>query len=187
MRMRRMGKIGIFVIGIAIGGLTIGEICHALSRYHGKEQQCLADSHRSSIGAVQYACQRAARTSNNGCSLWLGSASSSTVPTIYASSPTAIVSAAFWGMCTDYADTTRQITVKNDNNAINDGMNLTRGLWNNPRGIATTINLGLFLPGATRTESDCAIIYKRDIIVGRYNGETGDYNEMTETITVKVP
>lgn len=180
-------KTGLFIVGLLIGGLAVGEICNALSRYHGKEAQCLTDSNRSGIGAVQYACKRAATTSGNGCSLWLGSASSSIIPTIYASSPTAIVPAAFWGMCTDYADTTAGITVKNDSNAVDDGKSLTRGLWNSPTGVSTTINLALLLPEATKTESDCYIQYTRDIIVGRYNGETHDYNEMSETITVRIP
>lgn len=174
--------------GVGISLVAIVANVYALSRFHGKESQCLASSGgRSGIGAVQYACQRAARTSNNGCALWIGSASTNGGIVIYAKNANTTVPAAFWGMCTDYADTTRAITVKNDNDSIADNMNLTRGRWAAPRSVPTTINVAKFISGARVTStSDCYKEYTRDVIVGRYNGESGNYDERPATVKVRV-
>lgn len=169
-------------------GLVTSGICYALSKFHGKQSECLSSSGgRSSILAVQYACDRADKTSNNGCSLWIGSAGSHGLPVIYVEQPTGTVPAAFWGMCTDYPDLTRAIVVKNDGGSIDSSMLLTRGTWGAPRSVPTSIDVAKFIAGATATRTKCYIEYKRTVIIGRHNGETNDYHEMPEDIYLRVP
>ena len=188
--MRRISKRKILVLAICavIGGLVCTESTFALSKYTSNYNKCINESGgRGSIKSVQQACTYAANGhTKNGCSLWIGSASSNGIPIIYSKKASGTIPAAFWGMCTDYADTTRKITVKNDNGAINSGMNLTRGVWAAPRSVATTIDVAKFISGASVHTGDCYKEYTRTVIIGRSNGETGIYNEMPETISLRI-
>ena len=192
----------VLVFGVIAAAVVLVGICYADSKYYKKEAQCRNESGgRGDYSSVIYACNRAAngdpsnpKEGQNGCALWIGSASSHGVPTIYASSATGTINVAFWGMCTDKRDTTKSITVSDkegqwvNNVGIVAKGNLTRGLWARPTSVGGTLNVATFIVGATKTPvGKCGMKYTRTVWVGREHSDGKSRHEMPEIVSVIVP
>ncbi len=165
--------------------------CQAASKYQGNYDRCISDMARvtdPSIEAVQQACRWAAGGTNNGCALWIGSATSAAVPEITAFSETGTVPAMYWGICTDHSDPTREINVKDDNDAFDDHKNLNRTyLPAGPTPVGTTLDIAAFIAGASKEQvSECEARYTRTVDVWRTNGNSGHTDHMYQTVTLRV-
>ena len=156
--------------------------------------ECLALSGgRQNIGSVQWACsQQASELGVNVCSLWVGG-NDSVDPTIYVDNASGIVLIHYYGMCTMAENTTSDIWILNDNYSIDASKNLRRGVWAHPNSIATHLDVGRFVDGATRVSGDGGDIYTRNIQVCRkneYAATCDSYNGacscMDETVRVVV-
>lgn len=185
----------------------VAQACYAGagSRFVGNNSGCLsASGGRDGIDSVKYACGKAscdtagnppgsekteclADGGQNGCALWIGAISDS-VGTVINVTGTGVATIAYWGMCTDRADTTRNITVSNDNDSINDHMNLTRGLWARPSAIGTTLDVAKFIEGLTGTDmgDGCSKKYTRTVNVARTHSDGGSADNMDQEVAIVV-
>lgn len=192
----------VLVFGAIAATVLLVGVCYAGSQYYKKYDQCINESGgRGDYSSVIYACDRAANgdpsnpnEGQNGCALWIGSASSHGVPTIYASSTTGTINVAFFGMCTDKRDTTKSITVSDqkgqwvNNVGIVAKGNLTRGLWARPTSVGGTLDVATFIAKATKTpEGKCGMRYTRTVWVGREHSDGNSRDEMQETVSIVVP
>lgn len=195
-------KVSKGLLALAFGaGLALisAHNCSAYN-YYRKFDKCLMESGgREGLSAVVYACGKAscdtaadgscaAAGGQNGCSLWIGDAATGdTTIKVEWDQVSDIVPIAFWGMCTDYPNTTSAIWVYNDNDSIYDGnISLNRGYWNNPTSVGTKLDVRKFIEGITPTETECGQRYTRSVLVGRRHGGNSSSDEMWQDITVEV-
>ena len=183
---------GVLLTTVAGIAMVLAPSVVAESKYYGNEQQCLNESGgRQDISSVQWACQQAAKgTVNNYCSLWIGNANDSVVPTIYVGESTNVALISYYGMCTDYPNTTSTIKVTDANTGetgfIYDGSNLTRGNWAMPGGVPTTLYVDKFISGVTPVEVAEGKAYSRLVNVYRCHGGRDSCSSQNQVITVVV-
>lgn len=180
----------VFISTIAV--VIFGGECQALSRYYGNYAKCIAESGgRGGIESVAWACNKAASPttvdSGNSCSLWIGSTTNSTIPEITVYSETGTATIMYWGMCTDFIDTTARVWVNDDGDAIDDSMNVTRPRQPSVGGQRTTLDIAKLIAVASKQKiSECETVYTKTIIVGRQHGTSGSTHEMPQTIKLRV-
>lgn len=193
----------VLVFGAIAATVVLVGMCYADSKYYGQYNQCISESGgRGDYSSVIYACGKASQgdpaypgqKGQNGCALWIGSAGSHGVPTIYASSATGTVNVAFWGMCTDKRDTTKSITVSDQEGQWTNNVgivakgNLTRGLWARPTSVGGTLDVATFIAKADKTPvGKCGMKYTRTVWVGREHSDGKSRHEMPETVSIIVP
>ncbi len=167
-------------------GMMLTSKCQAESRYAGNYDKCISDlSAYASIESVQQACHYA-ETNQNGCSLWIGSSSSATIPEITAYSKTGTVPISFWGLCTDRVDTARSVNVTNDGDSINDNINITRRI-RTPGYASSTLDVAKFINGASEQKvSQCETRYTRTVTVARTHSDGASTNQMDQVVTLRV-
>ena len=187
------------VLCLGVTALIVN-ICYAYSKYFHNEQKCRDESGgRGNYTSVQYACKKAANgdasspDGQNGCALWLGTATSHGFATdLTSKSKTGSIPIAFWGMCTDRPNTTSNIVVSSVKDGPSDvgitaNGQLRRGVWNAPTSVGGSLDVGKFIAGiAPISESKCQIKYRRDVWVKRWYSDGKSSDSQKETITLIV-
>ncbi len=143
------------------------------------KSDCLSNSGgREGIASVDWACGVWADEygETNVCSLWLGG-DNSVDPTIHVESLNEIKTVHYYGMCTDYPNTTSLIWAENDNNSIDNSVNLTRGYWGIPTFVDTTLNVARFVEGVPKVVTSEGDKYTRNINICRMNGSATSCDE----------
>lgn len=188
----KMMKVLVMVFISAIAVIIFGGECQAVSRYYHNYDKCIAESGgRGGIESVAWACRKAAypdtADSGNSCSLWIGSVSNSVVPEITVYSETGTADIMYWGMCTDFVDTTSRVWVDNDGGAIDDSMNVTRPRQPGVGGRKTTLDVAKFIAVASKQRiNECETIYTKAVIVGRQHGTSGSTHQMEQVVKLRV-
>ena len=178
----------------SVGNLFLDNEASALYDWNS----CMSSSGgREHISSVKWVCNQIANApAVNTCSLWLGPANNSTtvdfeipsseIQTNSRGEKTATI--AYWGMCTYATNETDPLWVNNDNNSIDDGNNLNRGLWGSPNKVNTTLNVDRFIDGATIvSQTSTKTKYGRTVTIGRcHGGNPNSCSEMDEDIIITI-
>ena len=183
---------------IVFGTLSTYEFAYAAS-YSSKEDCYNQSNGRRHIPSVQWVCDTewdSVKAGTNVCSAWLGSAtdSKSLTITLDISGLSGTVSAKYYGMCTQFSNTTAVLRTTKDADSIDDSTNLTRGTWGSPGdGLKTTIDIAKFVGWhpvdgwpSTRQNGDYTEYTRRVNVYRCHGGNSGSCADQEQDITLKI-
>ncbi|MBR3323928.1 hypothetical protein IKG24_00085 [Candidatus Saccharibacteria bacterium] len=190
------------LLSVVVSGLTVC-IAFAWNFYPGKYNECItASGGRGGFNSVQYACRKASNGDGGSgqiaCAAWLGPAGNSTSRTITTTQESGNLTAAIYGMCTDYvtdnANGVENLRFDGDYGALSfpDGNAFSRSMdWGTlePSFIPVNINIDIFKAHATKVVVGDTTRYYLPVKLWRTNAKskTTDYDNSTIVLVIGEP